>query len=118
MVGLFDSPDYNEIALNALQQLVLMTATHMPEKRFSYLGELMSIGRDGQRRPYFIFCSSFFAEQCLSVNFELVKRNLIVVVLPGKNAGVRCTSTSNDRSLLPLPSLGKYFPDDNGRAEN
>ena len=45
MVGLFDSPDYNEIALNALQQLVLMTATHMPEKGFSYLGELMGIGR-------------------------------------------------------------------------
>jgi len=67
MVGLFDSPDYNEIALNALQQLVLMTATHMPEKRFSYLGELMSIGRDNGGLTLYFALHSLQNNVCLLI---------------------------------------------------
>jgi len=47
-VGLFESPEYSEIALKALQQLVFMTATYMSEKGFSYLVEIMGGGSGGR----------------------------------------------------------------------
>jgi len=46
---LFKSPEYEEIALKALQKLVLMTTTYMSEKGFSYLIEPMGVGKGWAR---------------------------------------------------------------------
>jgi len=54
-VGMFESTAYKEIALEAVQQLALMTTTYTPDRWISYLVELMwvasvGIGRSSERK--------------------------------------------------------------------
>jgi len=72
LVDLFEflgsDPEYKKIA--PLQQLDLMTTTYMSDKGFSYLVELMGVGRVGGRQGHedlglcnLIFTNSFFVEK-------------------------------------------------------
>jgi len=68
-----------EIALNALQQLLLMTTTYMSEKGFSYFVEFMDVVRGALTSwilKFVIFLFIFLVEKCFFlVNFEVVKWN-------------------------------------------
>jgi len=78
-----------EIALNALQQLLLMTTTYMSEKGFSYFVEFMDVVRGALTSwilKFVIFLFIFLVEKCFFlVNFEVVKWNFPRVAPLWKN---------------------------------
>jgi len=118
-VGLLESQWYKEMSSKAFQQLMLMTTTHMSEKRFRIWSRSWASERGRQEGTWphwiwnLIFSYSFFIEKCFSVSFELVKVKF--------NHGC---PTPEKMFFIPtwkkalLPSPGKSHSDAKGRAEN